>query len=156
MFLHSMDGAVPRPSPECLALVIEQDAEKAPEQNQGRIRHDWWNVSISDDPIGDELAESVSPNVLVDRNGDKQAAGDGLVAVNGIGGNHAGNSCDLDAGASVADDHDHLPGPFLLVAHTHDDIAQVHDDHVRDHGRQTHFRLSNASVLGCGASGYPI
>ena len=39
---------------------------------------------------------------------------------------------------------------MVLVADTDNDVAEVHDDHVGDHGRETHLGLANAVVAaGC-------
>lgn len=69
---------------------------------------------------------------LVHGDADKQAARDGLVAVDGVGAGNARQRRDLDAGARVADDDNGLPGPAVLVADGHDDVAQDHDQDVGD------------------------
>ena len=35
---------------------------------------------------------------------------------------------------------------MVLVAHRHDDVAEVHDDDVGDHGGEAHLRLADAAV----------
>lgn len=76
---HPVHRAVLGPSPERLPLVVEENTKQAPEQNKRGIGHDGGDEAISDGPIGDELAESVAPHVLVDGDADEQAAGDRLV-----------------------------------------------------------------------------
>ena len=77
--LHLVHAAVLGPSPESLSLVIKQNAKQAPKRNKRAVGHDWWNIPISNDPIGDELAESIAPDVFVDRDADEQAARHWLV-----------------------------------------------------------------------------
>lgn len=41
--LHLVHLAVAGPAAECLTLPPEQDTEKAPEQDQAGVCHDWGN-----------------------------------------------------------------------------------------------------------------
>lgn len=76
-----MHLAILSPPPECLTLVVEQYAEETPQCNQAHVRHDWRNVSRFDDPWSDEFREAISPNILVDGDGHKNAAADWLVRI---------------------------------------------------------------------------
>lgn len=62
---------VPRPLPERLPIEPENDPRQAEEEDQTHVRHDGRDVSALDDPRGDELREAVSPDVLVDRDGNE-------------------------------------------------------------------------------------
>jgi hypothetical protein len=156
LILHPVDLAVPGPSSERLSLVVEQNAEQTPKQDKRGVGHDGWNVPVGDDPGGDELAEAVAPHVLVDGDGDEQAAGDGLVRVDGVGADHAGQGGDLDAGARVANEDDCFPGPVMLVSDRDNDIAEEHDYDIGNHGWEPHLRFTHAAVpLRC-AGGHPV
>lgn len=72
---------VPRPLPERLSIEPENDARQAEESDQTHVRHDWRDVSALDDPRGDELREAVSPDVLVDRDGNEDGSRDGFIGV---------------------------------------------------------------------------
>ena len=79
-----MNLAVLAPPPERLSVVVEQNAKQAPHENQSPVCHDWRDISISGTPGGDELAEPITPDILVHSNADKQATSNRLVAVNRI------------------------------------------------------------------------
>ena len=55
------------------------------------------NVSALDNPRCQKFGESVTPNVLVDRDSNHKRAGDWLVAVDCIRGDHGGKCGDLNA-----------------------------------------------------------
>jgi hypothetical protein len=63
---HPVYAAVPAPASECLPLEVEEDAKKAPQQDQARIRHDRRDETIFFRPVGNEFAESISPHIFVD------------------------------------------------------------------------------------------
>ena len=65
-----MHLAVPAPAAECLAFVVEEEAKKTPQQDETRVCHDGRNESTLNSPRGDELAESITPHVLVDSDAD--------------------------------------------------------------------------------------
>lgn len=62
----------------------------------------------------------------------------------------------LDTCAGVANDDNGFPGPVIVVTDRDDDVAEVHDDDVWDHGWETHLGLTNAVVLAGRACGEPI
>lgn len=151
-----MHIAILSPPSKGLPLIVEQDTEKTPQQDQTPIRHDRRNIPIGNNPLGNELAESITPHILVDRDGDEQTARNRLVAVDCICGYDTRESGDLDASAGVADQDDGFPGPVVLVAHADDDVAEVHDDNVGDHCWETHLGFTDTTVTFGGSSGDPI
>jgi len=62
----------------------------------------------------------------------------------------------LDPCASVADDYNCLPSPFILVAVCDDEVADEHDDDVGNHGGQSHFGLTDTTVPEGGSHTDPI
>lgn len=60
---QAMHAAVLRPAPERLALVVEQDAEEAPQQDQRGVGHDGRNEAVRLGPGRDEFREAVAPDV---------------------------------------------------------------------------------------------
>ena len=105
-----MNATLRRPLPKHLALPPEQHAKRTPQKDETHVRHDGRQIPARHDPRRDELAEAVAPHVLVDGDGDEDAARDGLVAVDGVGRGDGGQRGDLDAGAGEADDDDGLDG----------------------------------------------
>ena len=103
-----MHAGVPAPLPEFLADKVEQDAKRAPQEDERHVQHDGRDEAIGNGPWGDELAEAVTPNVLVNSDGDEDGAGDRLVAVNCIGGGDGGDGGDLNTSAGIADDNNGL------------------------------------------------
>jgi len=154
--LHGVDLAILGPLPEGLAAEPEQHAEQAPQRDERHVGHDGWDVAGLDGPGGDELAEAVAPDVLVDGDGDEDGAGDGLVAVDGVGGGDGGESGDLDTGAGVTDDDNHLPVPCMLIAKGDDEVADYHDNDIWYHGKQSHFRFADPSVASSQPCRYKI
>lgn len=69
--LHSVDFRIFGPLPEGFAEEPENDSCQTPEDDQAHVRHDGRYVAALDDPWGDELRESVTPDVLVDRDGNE-------------------------------------------------------------------------------------
>ena len=102
-----------RPFPESLPEEEEQDSERAPECDQGHVGHDGWHVSAGNDPRRDEFGKPVTPDVLIDGDTDEHTAGDGFVAVDGVGGGDGGESCNLDTSASIADDDNRLRNTLI-------------------------------------------
>jgi hypothetical protein len=74
-----MNLRVSGPLPESLAIEPEYNAEQAPKESQGHIGHDRRDVSVCNDPWGDELAKAITPYVLVDGDGDEDASGHRLI-----------------------------------------------------------------------------
>ena len=97
-------------------------------------------------PWCDELGEAITPDVLVHRDADEQTSCDRLVAVDSIRRDDGWQRSDLDTSEGKAQDDNCLPWPLAIITHGHDDVAQVHDDHVGDHRRQAHLRFSDSSV----------
>ncbi len=71
---HAMDLRIPRPLPKGLSKVPEDDPSQTPQRNQAHIRHDRGNITTLDNPGSDELAEAVSPNILIDRDRNEDRA----------------------------------------------------------------------------------
>ncbi len=67
-----MNFAVLRPPSECLSLVPEKDSKQAPHRRQCHIGHNWRDVARLYDPRGDELAESITPQIFVHGDGDEK------------------------------------------------------------------------------------
>ena len=151
-----MHAALATPLAASLSNKEEQDPEAAPQKDQAHVEHDRRDEPSADRPRGDELAEAVAPEVLVDGDGDEDRAGDGLVGVDGVGGGDGRDGGDLDARAGVADDDDDTPVPFVLIAKCHDEVSKQHDQDVGDQSRQSHFRFTDASILSGRSSGNPI
>lgn len=74
------------PFSEGLAIKPEDYPSGAPQQNQTHIGHDGRDISTLDDPRSDELRETISPDIFIHGNRNKNRSGDWLVAVNGIRG----------------------------------------------------------------------
>jgi hypothetical protein len=132
--LHSqlMNIAIPTPPPERLPVEVKHKPKQTPQRNQPHIRHNRRHKPALLHPRRDELRKPIPPDVLVDRDSDHERASDGFVRVDGVGGEHAGEGGDLDAGAGVADDDDGLPIPFVLVAEGNDEVAEHHYEDVGD------------------------
>lgn len=75
---------------------------------QTHIHHDWRKIPTHINPIGDELTEPVTPQVLVDCNVHEERPGDGFVTIHSIGTSNGGKGSDLDTGTGVADDDNDL------------------------------------------------
>lgn len=111
-----MDRIIPGPLPESLAHEIEQDTEGTPEEDERHVEHNGRNISVRNDPRGNELAESVAPQILVDGDGDEDTTGHRLVAVYRICRCDGWDCCDLNTRASVSNDYDNL-GDMLVMNH---------------------------------------
>ena len=84
------------------------------------------------------------------------ASGHWLVAVYGVCGGNSRQGGDLDTSAGVADNDDDLPIPMSLLAESNDEVADDHDDHVRDHSGQSHLGLADTPVPTSAEGGDPI
>lgn len=122
-YLHAVHVAVLGPPSERLAVVVEDDAAQAPKKDERAVGHDGRNVSRLLNPWRDELGETVSPDVLIDRDGYHERAGNGLVRVDGVGVDDTGQSGDLNASACVSDYNDWGPVPLVLHADGHDNVS---------------------------------
>ena len=58
-----MHAAVFGPAPEGLALVVEEDAEEAPQQDQRGVGHDGRDEAGRLGPGCDEFREAVAPDI---------------------------------------------------------------------------------------------
>jgi len=160
--------AIPTPPPKSLPVEVKHKPKQTPQRDQPHVRHNRRHKPALLHPRRDEFRKPIPPDVLVDRDSNHERAGDGLVRVDGVGGEHARESGDLDAGAGVADNDDGLPVPFVLVAEGDDEVAEHHYEDVGDwierrwlagdekwwifwrealtHSRQSHLRLTNTAV----------
>jgi hypothetical protein len=77
--LQGVNLIVPGPLSENLAVVPEQNTEGTPKCGEAHIQHNRRNIAIRDDLWRDELAKTVSPEILVDSDSDEDGACDGLV-----------------------------------------------------------------------------
>lgn len=80
-----MHRAIRTPLPERLALEVEQNSECTPQEHQAHVHHDSREVSIFDRPLIDELAESITPKVLIDGYRHEDGTSDWFVAVDRVG-----------------------------------------------------------------------
>ena len=64
-----------------------------------------------DRPRGNEPTEAIAPDVLINRDCDKQAASDWFIAVHCIGAHDGRDSRNLDASTRIADDDNGFPWP---------------------------------------------
>ena len=100
---HFMHRTIPCPVPTLLPKEPKDDARSTPECNQAHVRHDWRHEPTLQRPRRDKFGEPVAPDVLVHGDGNKDRAGDGLVAVDGVGGSHGWECRDLDSCAAEPD-----------------------------------------------------
>ena len=77
--LHIMNTRVLGPAAHSLAPEVEDDSTGAPEEDQTHVQHDRRDVTVGDDPGSDELAETITPQILVDCDRHENAACNGLV-----------------------------------------------------------------------------
>jgi hypothetical protein len=142
-----MNITLPTPPPKRLPLEIKHKSKQTPQRDQPHIRHDRRHKPALLHPRRDELCEPIPPDVLVDGDGDHERAGHGFVRVDGVGGQHARQGGDLDAGAGVADDDDGLPAPFVFVAEGDDEVAEHHYEDVGD-WRERHWLAGDDAPMG--------
>lgn len=160
-----MHRIIPRPPPESLPIEVEHDTEETPQRDQRHVRHDRGHKAAFDDPRRDEFGKPITPDVLVDGDGDHQGTSDRLVRVDGVCVRHRRKSSDLDTSTSVADDHDCFPWPpavagsqyltswvtpshhlLLLVSKSHNKVTQYHDQNIRNCRAYQH---STTHLNGC-------
>ena len=96
------------PLSESLSIEPENNTSQAEEENQAHVGHNRRNITTLDNPRGDELRESVAPNILVDRNGDENGSCDWLVRIDRVSRRDGREGSDLDTSTSVTDDHNYL------------------------------------------------
>lgn len=101
--LHVVHARVPGPLSELLAEKEEDDTERAPQENQRHVGHDWWDESSRNRPWRNELGESVTPNVLVHSNGDHDRSCYRFVAVDSVCCDNGRNGSNLNTSTGVAD-----------------------------------------------------
>lgn len=145
-----------RPPSEPLSINVERNRTETPQGSQAHVQHDWLDIPALLNPRGDELAEAVPPQVLIDRDGNEDRACDGLVAVHGVGAGNGWQGSNLDSSRGIPDDHNDLPVPFILIPKCDHKVSDDHDDHVNRDSRQSHFRFANTSILASGPHGDPI
>lgn len=102
------------------------------------------------------IPNTITPDILIHRNGDEQGPRDGLVAVNGVGGRNGRQRGDLHAEAAPPDHDNDLPRPVVVVADRGDDAADDHDGDVGDHGGEAHLGLAHAAVAAGEVRGDPV
>lgn len=110
------------------------------------IRIGKLTITGFDGPWGDEAGETVSPDVLVDGDGNEERACDRLVRVNGVGRDNGRKGGDLETSGTESKDDDGLPRPVSLVSNSNNNVSNVHDDDEWNHGQQSEFGLSDASI----------
>jgi len=103
-----MNLRVSGPLPEGLAIEPKYNSEQAPKEGKGHVRHNGWNISVCRNPWGDELAETITPDVLVDRDGDEDASSHRFIRVNCVCRRNSGQCSYLDACTSISNDNDGL------------------------------------------------
>jgi hypothetical protein len=72
------------PLPESLSEIPENNPSKTPQKSQAHVRHDGRNIAILDNPWRNEFRETVSPDILVDSNSDKDGSCDRFVRIDGV------------------------------------------------------------------------
>lgn len=123
-----MDRRLGRPPSELLSIEVEWNRAKTPQRRQAHVQHDRLDEPLLHDPWRDELAEAISPEVLVDGDGDKDRAGHGLVAVDGVGAGDGGEGGDLDACCCISNDDNDL-----------EQLAAAVNDQGKRHTLQSHL-----------------
>ena len=103
-----MNCRVPCPLSARLAPKVEDHAEGAEKDRQAHVEHDGLHCSPARNPAVDELAETVSPDILVDGDCDEDGSCHWFVAVDGIGGDNGGNGRDLKSTQCVSNDDNNL------------------------------------------------
>ena len=74
-----MDFRTPSPLPESLPIKPEYDASTAEESDQTHVGHDGRDISRFNDPRRNELRKSISPDILIHRDGNKDRSSDRFV-----------------------------------------------------------------------------
>jgi hypothetical protein len=162
--LRSVHFRVSRPLSERLSVVQEDNSGHTEEDIQSHICQDRGDESRLHTPRRDELRESVSPDIFVDRDIEEDGSCDRLIRIDGIGGRNSRKCCDLDSETSIANDDDdligisiaegyrnsriksYLPVPMLLISNAYNNISNYHENYVWNHGPQSHLGLANSPV----------
>lgn len=103
-----MNLRISRPLSEGLSKEPEDDPSQTPQCYQAHVRHDRRDVATLDSPGCDELAEPVSPNILIDRDCNENRARNWLVRVDTVRRGNRWKCCNLNSCAGIPDDHDDL------------------------------------------------
>lgn len=106
--LHLVDPRLACPSPELLPVKVEWNSKQTPQSTQAHVQHNRLYKATLCNPWGDELAEPIAPQILINRNSDKDRAGNGLVAINSIRADDCWQGSNLYAGGSVSNYDNYL------------------------------------------------
>lgn len=109
-----MDRGVPRPAAKGFSLPPEQNPEQTPQGDQRHVGQNGRDVSVGQNPRRDELSKAVTPEVLVDGDGNKDGSGHRFVRINGVCGRNGWEGSHLDASAGEADDDDDLKSQYII------------------------------------------
>ena len=99
--LHLVDPRLGCPSPELLPIQVKRNGKETPQGTQAHVQHDWLHKATLCNPWRDELAETIAPHILIDRDSDKDRAGNGLVAIDSIRADDGWQGSNLYSGGSV-------------------------------------------------------
>lgn len=72
------------PPSEFLPVKVEWDRKETPHRAQAHIHHNGLDKSTFLDPFGDEIAEAISPQILIHSDRHKNRACNRLIAVDGV------------------------------------------------------------------------
>jgi hypothetical protein len=96
------------PLPTLLSPEIKHNPKRTPQDMQTHIHHDWWKIPARINPVGNELTETITPQVLVDCDVHKERSRDRFVTINSIGASDGRKGSNLNTGTGVADDDNDL------------------------------------------------
>lgn len=105
---HTMHLRISRDLSQPLAIVIKDDPTSTEKGCQTHVQHDSGNEATALRPWRNELAQAVAPEVFVHSNGDEDASGNGLVAVDSVRAGDRWKCSYLDSNGGIADYHDYL------------------------------------------------
>ena len=167
-----------RPPPTSLPVEPEHHSKTQQQRRHAHIHHERRDIPRLRLPRRNKLPHPIAPHIFVDRDTDKDGAGDGFVRVYGVGAYDGGESGDLNSRAGEAYyDRDlagekknrqwkilfdrkgaktYTPIPLLFQTPSNDKIPQPHDQHIRNHSNQPHLRLSNPIISGRQLRTHPI
>ncbi len=114
------------------------------------------NLPILYTPRRNELAQPISPHILINRNSNEQRASNRLIRVNRIRTDDTRERSHRNARTRVSNEHDNLPRPVSLISNRNNNIAQEHDNNIGNHSRQSHFGFTNSIILSRRPSTDPI
>lgn len=106
--LHGVHVRLCRPLPATFAKEIEENAKRTPKCGKTHIQHDGRDISIFVDPRSDEFAKPVTPHILIHCDSHEDGASNRFVAVNSISTGERRKCHDLNSGACITDNDDHL------------------------------------------------